>query len=151
MHPLAFDAPKNHRRLGIFSIESRRKFYEESTPKEIHGNIVGRMVINFLPPFGPNDAGTDVILSRGTSTVWQPFFLESRETRVEKEIGIIHGRTKLAEGVLDWTKREGPFQMSASGWSLPARAETRGPRLPLALLSPSLRWGEYFLLRAHRN
>lgn len=27
--------------------------------------------------------------------------------------------------------------MSASGWSLPARAETRGLRLPLALLAPS--------------
>lgn len=56
----------------------------------------------------------------------------------KREIGTIHGRTKpKSEGVLDWTERGGPFRVSASGWSLPARAETRGLRLPLALLAPS--------------
>ncbi|KOX67659.1 hypothetical protein WN51_08756 [Melipona quadrifasciata] len=58
----------------------------------------------------------------------------------KREIGIIHGRTKpKAEGVFDWTERGGPFHVSASGWSLPARAETRGLCLPLALLAPSHR------------
>ena len=58
--------------------------------------------------------------------------------RKKREIGIIQGRTKpKSEGVFDWTERGGPFRVAASGWSLPARAETRGLRLPLALLAPS--------------
>lgn len=77
--------------------------------------------------------------------------LSKKDTSNEKMkiSGTEEEQSDRSEG--DWTEREGSFHMSASGWSFPARAETRG--LPLARSSPFSTQGgvHIFLLRAHRN